>query len=79
MITCYFAFSMLITLVWEERADFSAIDYLLFCVFCFEGFPLHLCAWDRLQHLFAALPGPPILLYKENKDNRFVFRKSKRM
>ena len=53
-------FSGLITSVGEERGDCSAIEYLLFCGFCSEGFPLPLGAWDRLRHLIVALPGPSI-------------------
>ena len=36
------SFSGLITSVLEERADFSAFVYALFCDFCLEGFPLSL-------------------------------------
>ena len=42
--------------VGEERADCSAIDYLLFCGFFLEGFPLSLGVWDRLLHLSEVFP-----------------------
>ena len=34
--------------------------YLLLCVFCLEGFPLPLGAWDGQRHFIVALPGPSI-------------------
>ena len=35
-----------ITSVGEERANLSAVVYLLLCVFCLDRFPLPLGAWD---------------------------------
>ena len=45
----YLSFSGLFTSVGEERANFSAIDFLEFCGFCSEGFHLPLGAWDWLH------------------------------
>ena len=45
-----------ITSVGEERANLSAVVYLLLCGFCLERFPLPLPAWDRLRYLIVALP-----------------------
>ena len=42
--------------VWEERANFSAIDYLLLYNFCSEWFPLG--AGDRMCYCMVLLPGP---------------------
>ena len=36
---------------WEERANLSAVVYLLLCGFCLERFPLPLGAWDGLRFL----------------------------
>ena len=57
------SFSGLITSVGEERADFSAIDYSLLRGLCTEGFPLPLCAWDRLRYFIVNLPWPSISLF----------------
>ena len=51
----------LLTTVWEERGNVSAIVYLLLCGFCSEGFPLPLGAWHiRLCYLIVALSGHSI-------------------
>ena len=39
-----------ITSVGEERANLSAVVYLLLCGFCLERFPLPLGAWDGLRY-----------------------------
>ena len=52
-----------ITSVGEERANMSAIVYLLLCGFCSERFPPPLGAWDGLRSFIAALPGPSVLLF----------------
>ena len=44
----------------RERANLSAIVYLLLCVFCSGRFPLPLGAWDGLHYFIVALPGPSI-------------------
>ena len=49
-----------ITSVGEERANFSAVVYLLLCGFCLERFPLPLGAWDGLRYFIVALPEPSI-------------------
>ena len=49
-----------ITSAGEERANLSAIVYLLLCGFCLERFPLPLGAWVGLRYLVVALPGPSI-------------------
>ena len=41
----------------EERANLSAIVYLLLCGFCWRGF---LFLWDGLRYLIVALPEPSI-------------------
>ena len=51
-----------ITSVGEERANLSAVVYLL-CGFCLERFPLPLGAWDGLHYFIVALPEPSILLF----------------
>ena len=57
----YVSCSGSITSVGEERANLSAIVYLLICGFCSERFPLPLSAWDGLRYYFiVALPGPSI-------------------
>ena len=48
------------TSVGEERANLSAVVYLLLCGFCLERFPLPLGAWDRLRYFIVALPEPSI-------------------
>ena len=45
-----------ITSVGEERANSSAVVYLLLCGFCLERFPLPLGAWDGLRYFIVALP-----------------------
>ena len=45
-----------VTSVGEERANLSAVVYLLLCCFCLERFPLPLGAWDGLRYLIVALP-----------------------
>ena len=47
--------------VGEERANFSAIVYLLLFGFCLEGF-LHLGALNRMRCIMVALLGPAIVL-----------------
>ena len=54
------SFSELGTFVWEQRANFSAINYFKLCSFCLEGFLLPLCALDGLHYFIVALPGPCI-------------------
>ena len=49
---------IMVNSVGEERADCPAIDYLLFCGFCLEGFPLSLGAWDRLLHVHLSVKSP---------------------
>ena len=49
-----------ITSVGEERANLSAIGYLLLCAFCLERFPLPLGALDVLRYFIVTLPGPSI-------------------
>ena len=49
-----------ITSVGEERANLSAVVYLLSCGFCLERFPLPLGAWDGLRYFIVALPEPSI-------------------
>ena len=49
-----------ITSVGEERANLSAVVYLLLCGFCLERFPLPLGAWDGLRYFIVALPEPSI-------------------
>ena len=44
--------------VGEERANLSAIVYLLLCGFCSERFALPLGAWDGLRYFIVALPVP---------------------
>ena len=51
------------TSVGEERANLSAIIYLLLCGFCPERFPLPLGAWDGLRYFIVALPEPSIKLF----------------
>ena len=45
-----------ITSVGEERANLSAIVYMLLCGFCSERFPLRLGAWNGLRYFIVALP-----------------------
>ena len=56
----YVSCSRSITSVGEERANLSAIAYLLLCGFCSERFPLPLGALDGLRYFIVALPGPSI-------------------
>ena len=49
-----------ISSVEEERANLSAVIYLLLCGFCLESFPLPLGAWDGLRYFIVALPEPSI-------------------
>ena len=44
----------------EERANLSAVVYLLLCGFCLERFPLPLGAWNGLRYFIVALPEPSI-------------------
>ena len=53
----YVSCSGLMTSVGEERANMSAIVYLLFSGFCSERFPLSLVTLDRLLYFIVALPG----------------------
>ena len=46
--------------VWEQRANFSAINYFKVCSFCSKGFLLPLCVLDWLCYFLVALPGPSI-------------------
>ena len=56
----YVSCSGSITSVGEERANLSAIVYLLLCGFCLERFSLPLGAWDGLRYCIVALPEPSI-------------------
>ena len=47
-----------ITSVGEERANLSAVVYLLLCELCLERFPLPLGAWGGLRYFTVALPEP---------------------
>ena len=49
-----------ITSVGEERANLSAVVYLLLCGSCLEMFPLPLGASDGLRYFIVALPEPSI-------------------
>ena len=44
--------------VGEQRANLSAIVYLLLCGFCLEMFLLPLGAWDGLRYVIVAHPEP---------------------
>ena len=46
--------------VWEQRANFSAMNYFKLCSFCSKGFLLPLCVLDGLCYFLVALPGPSI-------------------
>ena len=46
--------------VWEQRANFSAINYFKLCSFFSKGFLLPLCVLDGLCYFLVALPGPSI-------------------
>ena len=48
------------TFVLEQRANFSAINYLKLCSVCSKGFLLPLCVLDGLCYFLVALPGPSI-------------------
>ena len=54
------SFSESNTFVWEQRANFSAINYFKVCSFCSKGFLLPLCVLDWLYYFLVALPGPSI-------------------
>ena len=54
------SFSELNTLVWEQLANFSAINCFKLCSFCSEGVLLPLCALDGLRYFIVALPVPSI-------------------
>ena len=56
-----------ITSVWEERANLSAVVYLLLCGFCLERFPLPLDASDGLHYLSRVVRKPAFCIC-ENKD-----------
>ena len=65
-VSCYILYSIVnylyvscsgSTSVAEERANLSAIGYLLLCGFCSERFPLPLGNRDGLRHFIVALPG----------------------
>ena len=56
MFELYVSRSGSITLVGEERANLSAVVYLVLCGFCSERFPLPLGAWDGLCYIIVALP-----------------------
>ena len=49
-----------ITSVGEERANLSAVVYLLLCGFYLERFSLPLGARDGLRYFIVALPEPSI-------------------
>ena len=57
------SFSESNTFVWEQRANFSAINYLELCSFCSKGFLLPLCVLDGLCYSLVALPGPSIKIF----------------
>ena len=57
-----------ITCVREERANLSAVVYLLLCGFCLERFPLPLGAWDGLRCFIVALLEPSIYLFYGNSN-----------
>ena len=44
----------------RERANLSAIVYLLLCGLCLESFPFPLGAWSGLRYFIVALPGSSI-------------------
>ena len=46
--------------IWEQRSNFSAINYFKICNFCSKGFLLPLCVLDGLCYFLVALPGPSI-------------------
>ena len=50
------SFRELNTLVWEHRANFSAIYYFKLCIFCSEGFLLPFCVLDGVRYFIVALP-----------------------
>ena len=52
--TVYVSGSGSITSVGTERANLSAVVYLLLCSFCLERFPLPLGAWDGLRYFIVA-------------------------
>ena len=56
LVYLYVSGSGSITSVGEERANFSAVVYLLLCGFYLERFPLPLGAWDGLSYFIVALP-----------------------
>ena len=60
MVYLYVNRSGSINLVGEERANLSAVVYLLLCGFCLKRFPLPLGAWDGLRCFIVALTVPSI-------------------
>ena len=60
-----------ITSVGEERANLSAVVYLLLCGFCLEGFPLPLGAWNGLGYFIVALPEPSLKLFRCNTQQLY--------
>ena len=56
----YVSCSGSITSVGSERANLSAVVYLLLCGFYSERFPLPLGTWDGLSYCIVALPEPSI-------------------
>ena len=61
------SFSELNTLVWEQRANFYAINYFKLCIFCSEGVLLSFCALDGLHYLSLVMRKPDFCIC-ENKD-----------
>ena len=43
-----------ITSVGKQKANLSAVGYLLLCGFCLEMFPLPLGAWNGLRYFIVA-------------------------
>ena len=54
------SFSESNTFIWEQRADFSAINFFKLCSVCSKGFLLPLCVLDGLCYFLVGLPGPSI-------------------
>ena len=54
------SFSESYTFVWEQRTNFSAINYFKLCSVCSKGFHLLLCVLDELCYFLVAIPGPSI-------------------
>ena len=59
------SFSESNTFVWEQRVNFSAINYFKLCSFCSKGFLLPLFVLDGLCYFLVALhvPGLSIQLF----------------